>query len=82
MSRCDEVLMWICGNFTRKMKFSGNFGRTMTKILAILVQSFIEILTKFLRKICWNFRKTLGNECDKNIKKIFRAFPMYPEWNL
>ncbi len=51
MLRCDEISKKIYGNFTKKRKFSKNFG-----------------------KICWNFRKTSGNECCKTLKKIFREF--------
>ncbi len=32
MLRCDEILMKICGNSTKKRIFSGNFGYTVTKI--------------------------------------------------
>ncbi len=32
MLRCDEISMEICGNSTKKRKFSGHFKKTITKI--------------------------------------------------
>ncbi len=36
MLRCDEILKEICGNSTKKRKFSKNFRQTITKIWAVL----------------------------------------------
>ncbi len=36
MLRYDEIKIEIFGTFTKKRKFSGNFGKTIRKICAIL----------------------------------------------
>ncbi len=77
MSRCDEILMEICGNSTKKKKFSGNFGWIITKFgqfsSKILSRSWLNFWENF-RKICWNFRETFGNEYCKTFRKILGGF--------
>ncbi len=89
LTNCENVKMW--------WNFKGNSWKfykreNFLEIMGKLEQKFEKFLSKILSrswlnlreklKINWNFKKTYGNLCGKNLNKIFRKLQMNPERHL